>query len=342
MMRLKSFLRTTSIALLCLFATVGAAGADTIVLKNGRRIVALAAVVDGDKVRYQTTAGELTPPRSIVDHIEKGSGQFADSAPVSAASLAIAPPAPESSAASAAVESEVVHDGAIDREFLGRVEAEARFGGRAASDKAAMALHAAAQFELLRGDMEHALVDERAALTYAPDDPLLLLNVAYLHLRRSEYKQALDYLERAHRVAPTNPEVAKLSGWAYYGMNKLEQAVAEWQRALTLRPDAEVSAALEKARRDQQEEENYRENESSHFTLRYSGGAEPALAREVVRALEKHFSAIESELNFLPTGTIGVVLLTQQGFVDITPGPGWGGGMKHGRISGPGGGMTQL
>jgi tetratricopeptide (TPR) repeat protein len=319
-----------------------AAGADTIVLKNGRRIVALTAVVEGDKVRYQTTAGELTLPKSIVDHIEKGSGQFADPASGNAANLAIAPPAAKSTVASAAVESEVVHDGAIDREFLGRVEAQARSGGRAASDKAAMALHAAAQFELSRGDMEHALVDERAALTYAPDDPLLLLNVAYLHLRRSEYKQALDYLERAHRVAPTNPEVAKLSGWAYYGMNKLEQAVTEWERALALRPDAEVSAALEKARRDQQEEENYRENESSHFTLRYSGGAEPGLAREVIRALEKHFSAIESELNYSPPEPIGVILYTQQAFADITRAPGWAGALNDGRIRVPVQGLTQL
>jgi len=135
--------------------------------------------------------------------------------------------------------------------------------------------------------MEHALTDERTALTYAPEHPIMLLNVAYLHLRRSEYKQALEYLERAQRFAPENPDVPKLAGWAYYGMNKLEQAVAEWQRALKLRPDAEVQAALEKAQRDKQEEENYRENESSHFTLRYSGAAEPGLAREVLRALER-------------------------------------------------------
>ena len=86
-------------------------------------------------------------------------------------------------------------------------------------------------FELSRGDMDHALADERTALTYAPDEALLLMNVAYLHLRRSEYKQSLDYLDRAHRVAPNNPDVAKLAGWAYYGMNKIDQAVAEWKRS---------------------------------------------------------------------------------------------------------------
>ena len=166
----------------------------------------------------------------------------------------------------------------IDRELSRKSRRRRALGRRAAKRSAALALHAASQFELSRGDMEHALVDERTALTYAPEDPTMLMNVAYLHLRRSEYKASLEYLERARRVAPDDPDVAKLAGWAYYGMNKLDQAVAEWKRALALRPDPEVQAALDKAQRDKQEEENYRENESSHFTLRYSGAAEPALA----------------------------------------------------------------
>jgi len=190
--------------------------------------------------------------------------------------------------------------------------------------------------------MERALNDERTALTYAPEDPGILLNVAYLHLRRSENKQGLDYLERARRVAPNNPDVSKLAGWAYYAMNKLKEAVAEWQRSLALRPDAEVQAALDKALRDKQEEENYRENESSHFTLRYSGEAEPGLAHEVLRALEMHFSAIESELSYTPPEPIGVILYTQQAFADITSAPGWVGALNDGRIRVPVQGLTQL
>src|SRR5258708_16283857 len=209
---------------------------------------------------------------------------------------------------------------------------EARSDAPGANEKAAVAHHAAAQFELSQGDMERALADERTALTYAPENPLLLLNVAYMHLRRSEFKQALDYLERARRVAPESPDVPKLAGWAYYGMNRLNQAVSEWQRALELRPDAEVQAALEKAQRDKQEEENYRENESSHFTLRYSGESEPGLAREILRALETHFSAIESELNYTPPEPIGVILYTQQRFADIPPPPAWAAPLNDGPI----------
>jgi tetratricopeptide (TPR) repeat protein len=319
---------------------VSSAAADTIVLKNGRRIVALSVVEGGDRVTYQTAAGELSLPKSIVDHVEKGGGvPTPESVAATAANLAMAPPALE---ASAGIEKVAVHDGAIDREYLAKVEGEARSGAAAAKETAALAHHAAAQFELSRGDMEHALADERSALIYAPEDPVLLMNIAYLHLRRSQFKQSLEYLERARRVAPDNPDVAKLEGWAYYGMNKLDQAVVEWKRAVALRPDPDAQMALEKAERDKQEEENYRENESSHFTLRYSGEAEPGLAREVVKALEMHFSAIESEFDFTPPDSVGVILYTQQAFADITRAPGWVGALNDGRIRVPVQGLTSL
>ena len=314
------------------------AAADTIVLKNGRRITALSAVEEGDKVKYLTTAGELSLPKSIVDHIEKGSAvPMAGGPGGDAANLAIAPPAaqPTGGGDSDAIDRATIHDGAIDRPYIAKLEGEARGGTKQANFSAAMGHHAAAAFEISHGDMEHALADERTALIYAPEEPVLLMNVAYVHLRRSEYKQSLDYLERARRVAPDNPDVAKLEGWAYYGMNKMDQAVAEWKRALALRPDAEVQAALDKAQRDKKEEENYKENESSHFTLRYSGAAAPALARDVLRTLEMHFSAIESELNFSLPDSIGVILYTQEAFADITKAPGWAGALNDGRIRVP-------
>jgi len=118
--------------------------------------------------------------------------------------------------------------------------------------------------------------------------------------------------------------------------------VAEWKRALALRADPEVQAALDKALRDKQEEDSYKENESAHFNLKYSGAAEPGLARDVLRTLELHFAAIESELNFTPPDSIGVILYTQQAFADITKAPGWVGALNDGRIRVPVQGLTAM
>jgi tetratricopeptide (TPR) repeat protein len=329
------------VAAIALASVLAAGGrADTIVLKNGKRIVALSVVEDGDKIRYETAAGQLTLPRSMVDHIERGPAGAMPGSPASvAANLAIPPPAFESDAE---VEKATVHDGSIDRNYLAHVASEARSGDPNANARAARALHAASQFELAHGEMEHALNDERSALNYVPDDPTILMNVAYLHLKRSEYKASMEYLERARRVAPDDPEIAKLEGWAYYGMVKLDQAVAEWKRALAIAPDPDVQAALVRAERDRQEEQNYRENQSIHFTLHYDGTSEPELAKEILRALEMHFGVVESELNYTPPDSIGVVLYTQQAFADITRAPTWVGALNDGRIRVPVQGLTSL
>jgi len=307
--------------------------------------VALSVTEEGDKIHYETSSGTLTLPKSIVDHVIKGVGGMPGSPAQAAADLTITPPVLESLGMASAgneIEQGSVHDGAIDRGFIAKLEADARSGGKAAGDSAALAHHVAAQYEIGHGDMEHALNDERTALNYAPGQPVLLMNVAYLHLKRSEFKQSLEYLERARRVAPENPDVPKLAGWAYYGLNKMDQAVLEWKRSFALRADPEVQAALDKALKDKQEEESYKENESPHFNLKYSGGAEPALAKEVLRTLEAHYSAIESELNFSTPDSIGVILYTQQAFSDITNAPNWVGALNDGRIRVPVQGLSSM
>src|SRR6266851_1181812 len=128
-----------SIAIGLSLLTAQAVRADTIVLKNGRRILALSVVEDGDKVRYQTAAGELSLPKSIVDHIERGGAVPMPSRSASAATLEMTPPTMESSPANAAAENGAIHDGAVDREFLAKAVAEARSGAPQANDAAAIA-----------------------------------------------------------------------------------------------------------------------------------------------------------------------------------------------------------
>ncbi len=319
----------------------GAVRADKIVLKNGRKILAYSVVEDGDKVRYETSAGQMSLPKSIVDHIERGGLMPMSESPAAvAAAMNITPPEMETTASSAEIDAGAVHNGAVDREYIARIEGEVHGKGGTANERAALAHHAAAQFELTHGDMKHALDDEKTALSYTPEQPVLLMDVAYLHLRQSEYKESLAYLDRAKRVAPKNADVYKLSGWAYSGLNRLDLAVAEWKKAVEIRPDPDVLAALEKAERDKKEEEDYKENESAHFQLRYNGAAEPQLAREVLRTLEGHYGQIESELNYSPPDAIGVILYTQQGFADITRAPGWVGALNDGRIRVPVQGLT--
>src|SRR5271155_4945517 len=111
------FRRARVLCAVVFFAAV-AARADPIVLKTGRRIVANNVREEGDKVKYETAAGELSLPKSIVDHIEKDGGvPMGDSPAAAAANLAITPPAMATTGGGTEIESGTVHDGAIDREF---------------------------------------------------------------------------------------------------------------------------------------------------------------------------------------------------------------------------------
>ena len=309
-------------------------------LKNGRRITAETVTDDGEHVTYLTPAGQLSLPKSIVARIEK------DDYGYSSASHSTEPPvsAPEIEPVRGYedVAALAVHDNQIDFGYLSRLESDARSGGAAAIAKVTAAHFSAAQFLVAKGDPDAAIDHYREALAFAPDNTGLLLNLAVLYLRESQFGKALDPLERARRAAPDSADVAKLMGWSYYGANKMDRAIEEWQRAEKLRPDPEVQAALEKAQRDQAEEESYREGETAHFDLKYNGSAAPDLARGILRALEDDFRDLESQLDYTPPEQISVILYTQQAFADITRAPGWVGALNDGRLRIPVQGLTSV
>ncbi len=315
-------------------------------LRNGRRIVVDVASESGDRVTGETQAGEISLPKSMVERIEHASlDTTPQAAPANNSATAITIAAPVSAGDTImdpVVARAAVHDGAIDRAFIAQAEQAALSGETGAAERAAAAHHAAAQFEAARGDADAALKQDTQALRFLPNNVALLLNVAYGHLQHSEYSKALDDLVRAKRGAPNSPDVAKLSGWAYYGLNRIPEAVAEWKRAQQLRPDAEVAKALERAEKDARTESDFREGRSSHFDLKYSGAAAPALAGGILRELETDFDQIGAMLNYTPAEPIGVILYTNQQFEDITRAPAWAGAINDGRIRVPVQGLTSV
>ena len=328
-----------ALSLSVIAAAALAAGADTIVLKNGRRIHATNVVEEGSRVTFETSAGKLSLPRASVDHIERGGSTDMTSPAAQGSSNAAsvlsasAPPPPLASADADAIAKAVVAGGQVDRNYIAQLEYRADNGGRQEAERVAIAHHVAAQFELAHGDIKSATAHYRRGLIYSPENLGLLLNLSYLLLRQSAYGEALECLEHARRMDPQSADVAKFMGWAYAGQNKLDLAIAEWKKSLALRADPEVERALAKVQRDQQQEAGYREGSSAHFQVRYSGAAAPQpLVRDILNTLEAEFSAIESVLNFTPPDPIGVVLYTDQAFTDITRAPAWVGALNDGRI----------
>jgi hypothetical protein len=342
-MRLRSAIG--ALIVLVSFAGFLPANADVIVLKNGRRITVDSATESVDRVTGVTSAGEISLPKSMVDRIEHTS--VAQMSPAKAnpdaSSFPIAPPAAaKGDVSDPTVIANTLHDGAIDFAYISRVDQEVLTGGPSAAIRASVAHHAAAQFELTHGDVPASMDQERRALELQPGNVLLLLNIGYGHLRLSEFSSALEYLEKAKRVAQDSAEVAKLMGWAYFGLNRIPEAVEEWKRAQKIQPDPEVAKALEKAERDARAEVGFREGQTTHFVIHYTGDAAPLLAGEILRALEIHFSQISAMLDYTPPEPIGVILYTDQQFQDITRAPSWAGAINDGRIRIPIQGLTSV
>ena len=335
------------LVLLCLASLVpGTALADTIYLKSGRKITATHVTEENGQVSYETSAGRLSFPLSIVDRVVHD-----DSSPIStagtladrAANLPIAPPNALNSQPSDPAASAAVRDGSINRDLLSKLESEATANPTPTAIARVVATEsAAAKFEISVGDFERAGAHYTVGLQFDPENIGMLLEAAYLHLKRSEYSAASDLLDHARRIDPDSAEVAKLSGWAYYGLNRAADAVTQWQRAMQLKPDEETQHALEKAERDAREEAEYHEGETTHFRLKYNGEAAPELAHDVLKTLESEFEEISTTLNYTPPEPIGVILYTNETFRDITRAPSWSGALNDGRIRVPVSGLSTM
>src|SRR5579859_753609 len=95
------------------------AQADVIYLKNGHQITAKVLSEGAKQVVYESGGGEISIPRSLVDHIVKGSVEPGTAPPADVPSHAIPAsdlplPAPDAAQPAVADPSEVITDSAID------------------------------------------------------------------------------------------------------------------------------------------------------------------------------------------------------------------------------------
>src|ERR1700688_3580052 len=172
-------------AFVCLASAIpGSVFADTIYLKNGRKITATRVVQENGQVSYETSAGRLSFPVSIVDRVVHD-----DSSPIStagtpsdrAANLPIAPPNALAAPSNDAAASAAVRDGSIDNDLLSKLESEATANPTpTAVARVVVAEGAAAQFEISVGDFERAVDRYNVGLRFDPENIGILLEAAYL------------------------------------------------------------------------------------------------------------------------------------------------------------------
>lgn len=301
-----------------------AARADTIVLKNGDRIQADFAQERNGRVEYTIGDNTLSIPKSIVVRIEKG--PVYPPAPAAAAAGADNPPAHEQMAGSGDLLARVIRNGAVDTGAIKAIENE----GDALQSAAANSI--AANFEEKRRNYSAAAHYLQAALVFLPDHGVLLENYAAILLQLGRVEEALLRAQQATRASPQSADAFLVLGYAYYKNDHDREAIAALRKSLDLRPNDRARELLERIERESRTEADFRQQESSHFTLRYEGSqTADALRTQVLEALESDYRALSNDLGATPKN-IYVSLYTDEAFFDVTHAAAWTSALNDGKI----------
>jgi len=321
--------------------------ADTIVLKNGRKIVAEAVTETGDKVFYEGDAGRVSIPKSMVERIEKGGPVPVRRSPVPTAGGTSDPITPESLpqirlSLSVAGLPEIMRDGAVDERRLAELASQA-YDGERELQIAVNAHLLAAAYEAREERLAAASRWAEEALRLSPLDRNALLLASQIDLARRQYSEALNHMLVAQSVDSSSPDVLTLLGDAYYFSEGAERAIWYWKQSDALRPDARLRARIHRAEEEAKVESGLEHAESYHFVLSWEGSQVSAsFGREILEALERQYRELEVALDFSPREAVPVILYTSQQFQDITRAPGWAGAVNDGKIRIPVQGLSSL
>ena len=301
-----------------------AAGADTIVLKNGDRIQADSAQERNGRVEYTIGDNTLTIPKSIVVRIEKG--PVIPASPSQPAGSVEVPPAHEEMAGSGDLVARVIRNGAVDAAALKAIESERD------PEQSAEANSIAAGFEEKRRNYAAAARYLQTALVFLPDHGVLLESYAAVLLQLGNVDEALSRAQQATRANPQSPDAFAILGYAYYKNDHDREAIAALKKSLQLHPDERVRQLLEKVERESRTEADFRQQESSHFTLRYEGSqAAETLRVQMLETLESDYRDLSNDLGATPRN-IFVSLYTDQAFFDVTHAAAWTAALNDGKI----------
>jgi tetratricopeptide (TPR) repeat protein len=170
----------------------------------------------------------------------------------------------------------------------------------------------------------------------------LTLALGSLQVTQNHDLEAVDLLLPAADLYPKSADVFMLLGSAFYGMENMDEAIAEWNKALALQDSPRLREAIAKAEREREISGYYRELRSEHFLLRYGGEQGEKLSGQVLNSLEGSFQNLALDLDYSPPEVIIVLLYPNQAFQDVTRSPNWVGALNDGKIRVPVSGLTQM
>ena len=337
--------------------------ADSIVLKNGNKIQVDSVWEEGDRVHYIRGGGEYAIARSAVLRIIRSSG--APSSPTlgpsshessgGAAGLPAAGPASSDASRTSSVNQWVQSILPLDRRSSESPEA---LGDRLASLELQIRshpnddrvrhdwLHVISEVlgdRLANQDLPGAATLLKNSLAISPNEFSLMVRLGAVYLRLNEFKPAQQILRTAFQISPGSLVVNELLGMAEYYLSNNQLAIARWETALKISPQAPVAGLLEKVKKEEVVEKDFKFRHSAHFELSSDGKVVGSnLAKSVLDDLEQDYADFRVTFSVAPPGQIPVLLYPDQEFQQATNAPHDISGLNDGKIRIPVRGLTEV
>ena len=258
------------------------AGAESILfLTNSRSITVERYWEEGNQILYEKNGSTFGSPQHLLERVHERSAETAKTDPVEDAE------APTSRFLNALISEDVDQ----------------------------------ARQSVAEGDLESAAELFEQAVSKAPDDLVVRMELARVHFARGDLRAARSVLEQAKRLNQHNAAMRELLGDVYAGLGRSALAIREWQLALNIGPSPELLYKLKQALRENDQDIDFEEVRRPHYVIRFDGHINETIGHLVVTSLDSEYAALRQEFRFEPTDPIEVTLYTNREFRDVTHAP---------------------
>ncbi len=294
--------------LLCLLALSGPAPADVLHLEGGRKIDVDDWWIESDKLMYQSRAGVVGIPSSMLVMVEHREDDDYRYAVVDVA---------QQRRRSARAASQDARNKAVEAFENGKAKLDAR-------------------------DFELAASYFLEALRLDPDLGAARVGYALSEMARDRDSLALSVILDGLARNDKNPQFHEVLGDLRNREERVEDALESWRRAQELSPHDRLAEKIQKAERELTAGRDYAFSASSHFNLRYDAEVDENLAFAVMEHLEEAYWELARVFRHAPAQPITVQLFPRETFHDVTQADERVGGLYDGKIRVPLGGLRSI
>ena len=173
-----------------------------------------------------------------------------------------------------------------------------------------------------------AIATYKTGLALEPKNPALNLNLAQVYWDTHDPALSREFLEELVILAPQHPFPHMALADILYAEDDLSGAADHLEAAKQLaQADPQLTAYLDfvaaRVREAGSTEEQLVARASSHFVVKFDGGEDRAIWREVLNNLEDAYRDIGQKFQYFPSEPIHVVLLTREQFGTASGSPAW-------------------